>query len=102
MYGVAAAWSGSTPSFNSALSDLEARIRATERNGQTVFTLVYGLVYSGPGGLDAISASLELSKRLPAVRHHQQPASTVAGTRCFTLTALRGCTTVDQNLIVCR
>ncbi len=66
-----AAWSGSTPSFDSALSDLEARVRATERDGQTVFTLIYGLVYSGPGGLDAISASLELSKRLPAVRHHQ-------------------------------
>eukprot|EP01044_Picomonas_judraskeda_P008976 COSAG03_NODE_1063_length_4926_cov_40.714108_2_plen_154_part_00 len=68
--GPAGAWTGSTPTFSSALSDLETRIRSTEPagGGQTVFTLVYGLVYAGPGGLDAISASVELSKRLPADR----------------------------------
>eukprot|EP01046_Picozoa_sp_COSAG06_P075355 COSAG06_NODE_23500_length_689_cov_1.883051_1_plen_36_part_10 len=32
---------GSGPTFDSALSDLESRIRATERAEETVFTLVY-------------------------------------------------------------
>jgi hypothetical protein len=67
-----AAWSvpkgGGDPTFDSALSDLESRIRATERAKETVFTLVYGLVYSGPGGLDVVSASAELAARLPPDR----------------------------------
>jgi hypothetical protein len=43
-----AAWSvpdgGGKPTYASVLADLEARIRATARAGETVFTLVYGLV----------------------------------------------------------
>ena len=46
------------------------RIRASERQGSAVFSLVYGLVdgNSGPRGLDAVDASLEMTRRLPSSR----------------------------------
>ena len=65
-----AAWSHSKPSYANAMDDLEARLHATEKEGQTVFSLVYGLVdgNSGPGGLDAVDAAAEMARRLPASR----------------------------------
>ena len=68
----AAKWSGDNPTRASALDDLEARIRATRTSAAptshgSVFTLVYGLIDggSGPDGLDAVDAALEMSRRLP-------------------------------------
>ena len=65
-----APWSRSSQTRAGALNDIETRIRATEQPGKTVFTLVYGLVdgNSGPGGLDAVDAALEMTMRLPGDR----------------------------------
>lgn len=67
----AAKWSGDHPTRASALDDLEMRIRASRTQGhpsnRAVFTVVYGLIDggSGPEGLDAVDAALEMAKRLP-------------------------------------
>lgn len=65
-------WSHQGPNntYELAMDDIETRIRATEKQGSTVFSLVYGLVdgNSGPGGLDAVDASLEMTHRLPSSR----------------------------------
>jgi hypothetical protein len=70
-----APWSRAGQTRAGALDDLETRIRATDRGGNAPgnfarFTIVYGLVdgNSGPGGLDAIDAALEMKARLPRDR----------------------------------
>jgi hypothetical protein len=106
--GALARWSGGRPTRASALDDLEARIRATRAGARgggggggggavrrrggaaggggpgltpvAVFTLVYGLIdgASGPEGLDAVDAAVEMVRRLPGAQYEVVGAQEMA------------------------